>query len=38
MLLAILVPHGGETVSAARLIDDMWAGTPPPGAEATVQG
>jgi DNA-binding SARP family transcriptional activator/WD40 repeat protein len=37
-LLTILLVHADEAVNAARLIDELWAGTPPPGAAATLQG
>jgi DNA-binding SARP family transcriptional activator/WD40 repeat protein len=37
-LLTILLVHADEPVSAARLIDELWRGTPPPGAAATLQG
>jgi DNA-binding SARP family transcriptional activator/WD40 repeat protein len=37
-LLTVLLVHADEAVSAARLIDELWAGTPPPGAAATLQG
>jgi DNA-binding SARP family transcriptional activator len=37
-LLAILLVHADETVSAARLIDELWGGNPPAGATATLQG
>jgi DNA-binding SARP family transcriptional activator/WD40 repeat protein len=37
-LLAVLLVHADQPVSAARLIDDLWAGAPPPGASATLQG
>jgi predicted ATPase/DNA-binding SARP family transcriptional activator len=36
-LLADLLVHAGEVVPAARLIDDLWRGDPPPGASATLQ-
>ena len=36
-LLADLVVHAGQVVSAGRLIDDIWRGEPPPGAAATLQ-
>jgi predicted ATPase/DNA-binding SARP family transcriptional activator len=36
-LLADLLVHAGEVVSASRLIDDLWRGNPPPGASATLQ-
>lgn len=38
VLLAILLVHADEPVSAARLIDDLWGGNPPAGALATLQG
>ncbi len=37
-LLAILLAHANSVVSADRLIDDLWAGQPTPGATATLQG
>jgi DNA-binding SARP family transcriptional activator len=36
-LLADLVVHAGEVMSAGRLIDDLWRGTPTAGAGATLQ-
>src|ERR1700744_5399745 len=30
-LLALLLIHAGEVVSRDRLIDELWAGYPPPG-------
>ena len=36
-LLADLVVHAGQVVSAGRLIEDIWRGEPPPGAAATLQ-
>jgi len=35
-LLADLLLHANEVVSTSRLIDDLWSGTPPPGATATL--
>ena len=35
-LLADLLLHANEVVSTSRLIDDLWSGTPPPGAAATL--
>ena len=36
-VLADLVLHAGSVVSRDTLIDDLWAGQPPPTAEAVVQ-
>ena len=36
-VLADLVLHAGSVVSRDTLIDDLWAGEPPPTAEAVVQ-
>ncbi|MGX1806466.1 BTAD domain-containing putative transcriptional regulator [Nocardia sp. NPDC055321] len=36
-VLARLVAAGGEVVSADRLIDDLWAGAPPPKAAGSLQ-
>ena len=36
-LLSILVLHRGTTVSAERLIDDLYGGRPPPTAPKTLQ-
>ena len=36
-LLAELVVHAGEVMSAGRLIDDLWRGAPTTGAGATLQ-
>jgi len=36
-VLADLLVHAGAVVSTDTLIDDLWAGTPPPTAEAVVQ-
>jgi len=36
-LLADLLVHANQVVSAERLIDDVWRGAPPPGAAATLQ-
>ena len=36
-LLAILLIHAGEVVSADRLIDHLWHGEPTEGAPATLQ-
>ena len=30
-LLALLLVHAGEIVSRDRLIEELWAGHPPPG-------
>src|SRR5262249_62294488 len=35
-LLALLVLHGGESLSTDRLIDALWGGSPPSGASASV--
>src|SRR5438094_396212 len=37
-LLALLVLHAGEVVSAERLIDELWGEDPPPTADTVVQG
>ncbi|MCA1833668.1 MAG: AAA family ATPase [Actinobacteria bacterium] len=37
-LLALLVLHAGEAVSAERLIDELWGERPPPTAATVVQG
>src|SRR5919204_4471470 len=36
-LLAILLMHANEPVSAARLVDLLWDGTPPPTAPKILQ-
>jgi len=36
-LLAILLLHRGAAVSVDRLVDDLWATEPPPGAAKTLQ-
>ena len=36
-LLAVLLLHAGEVVSADRLIDDLWGDGPPPGAQKALQ-
>jgi DNA-binding SARP family transcriptional activator/ABC-type branched-subunit amino acid transport system substrate-binding protein/streptogramin lyase len=36
-LLAILLVHANEVVSADKLIDELWAETPPPTAAKTLQ-
>jgi YVTN family beta-propeller protein len=36
-LLAVLLLHAGEVISADRLIDDLWGGRPPPGAQKALQ-
>ena len=36
-LLAILLLHANEVVSADRLIDDLWGERPPPAALRTLQ-
>jgi DNA-binding SARP family transcriptional activator len=37
-LLAMLVLHAGEPVSADRLIDELWGESPPPTARTVVHG
>ena len=37
-VLAILLAHANSVVSADRLIEDLWAGQPTPGAPVTLQG
>jgi DNA-binding SARP family transcriptional activator len=37
-LLALLVLHAGEPVSADRLIDELWGESPPPTARTVVHG
>ena len=37
-LLAILVLHAGDPVSADRLIDELWGESPPPTARTVVHG
>lgn len=37
-LLALLILHAGEPVSAQRLIDELWDDHPPPTANTVVQG
>jgi DNA-binding SARP family transcriptional activator len=37
-LLAILALHSGQPVAAARLIDELWGGTPPATAATVVHG
>ena len=37
-LLAILALHAGQPVTAERLIDELWSGTPPPTAGTIVHG
>ena len=37
-VLALLLTHANEIVSSDRLIDGLWAGTPPPSATNTLQG
>src|SRR5689334_18100186 len=37
MLLALLLLDAGRTVSSARLIDELWAASPPPGAANALQ-
>ena len=37
-LLAVLLLHANETVSTARLVDELWGETPPATAEKLVQG
>src|SRR6516164_211749 len=36
-LLAVLLLHAGEVVSADRLIDDLWGERAPPGAPKALQ-
>ncbi|HTJ76458.1 MAG TPA: BTAD domain-containing putative transcriptional regulator [Acidimicrobiales bacterium] len=36
-LLALLVVHAGEVVSADRLVEELWAGRPPEDAAAALQ-
>jgi DNA-binding SARP family transcriptional activator/ABC-type branched-subunit amino acid transport system substrate-binding protein len=36
-LLALLLLHRGEPVSAERIAEELWNGVPPPGAAKTVQ-
>jgi DNA-binding SARP family transcriptional activator len=36
-VLALLLIHADEVVSAERLIDDLWEGVPPRSAHATLQ-
>src|SRR5215475_13704010 len=36
-LLALLLVHAGEPLSLDRLIDELWAGEPPPTAAKIVQ-
>ena len=35
-LLALLLVHAGEIVSRDRLIEDLWAGKPPPGGSQSL--
>ena len=35
-LLALLLVHTGEVVSRDRLIEELWAGNPPPGASQSL--
>jgi len=37
-LLALLVLHAGQVVSADRLVDELWGGKPPPTAAKVLQG
>src|ERR1700722_8092777 len=37
-LLAVLLTHAGEGVSADRLIDDLWGDRPPPAAPEGLPG
>jgi YVTN family beta-propeller protein len=37
LLLAVLLLHAGELVSADRLIDDLWGDRPPPAAPKALQ-
>ena len=36
-LLADLIVHAGQVVSASRLVEDLWRGAPPQGAAGTLQ-
>ncbi|MEU6028846.1 BTAD domain-containing putative transcriptional regulator [Streptomyces tauricus] len=36
-VLALLVAHGGRTLSSDRMIEDMWLGSPPPQPLASLQ-
>ena len=36
-LLADLIVHAGQVVSASRLVEDVWRGTPPRSAATTLQ-
>lgn len=36
-LLALLLIHAGEVVSADRLIDELWSGAPPATAKDALQ-
>src|ERR1043166_7179010 len=36
-LVALLLLQANRTVSAERLIEDLWEGAPPDGASATLQ-
>jgi DNA-binding SARP family transcriptional activator len=36
-LLADLIVHAGQVVSASCLVEDLWRGAPPPGAAGTLQ-
>jgi predicted ATPase/DNA-binding SARP family transcriptional activator len=36
-LLALLLAEPGRTVSSDRLVDQLWEGDPPPGAEGTLR-
>ncbi|MFP5378075.1 MAG: BTAD domain-containing putative transcriptional regulator [Acidimicrobiia bacterium] len=37
-VLALLVMHAGRSLSADRIIDELWAGDPPPSAVTTLRG
>jgi DNA-binding SARP family transcriptional activator len=37
-LLALLILHAGEVISADRLIDELWGEGPPPTATTALQG
>ena len=37
-LLALLILHAGEVISADRLIDELWGESPPPTATTALQG
>src|SRR2546422_270851 len=37
-LLALLLVHANEAMSADRLIEELWAGSPPASAQKVLQG